>query len=250
MDSSISSHLLVLFAGIFAGFINVVAGGGSLLTVPVLIFIGLPPVMANGTNRIALLAQNAVAIHRFRRKGYFPLRAGIILGAAASLGAVLGSQIAVSISDDLFRKILSGVMILVLFIILLGKHKGGQEGGELPQGKLPLLALIFFFIGIYGGFIQAGTGFLIIAGLSVVGGMGLVSANAVKVMVVFFYTIPALVVFLVNGQIAWSAGLVLALGNMTGALFGAKLSVAGGERWIKIVLTIAVSAMAVRLFFF
>lgn len=80
--------------------------------------------------------------------------------------------------------------------------------------------------------------------------MGLVSANAVKVMVVFFYTIPALVVFLLNGQIAWSTGLVLALGNMTGALFGAKLSVAGGERWIKIILTIAVSAMAIRLFFF
>lgn len=137
METTISSHLLVLFAGIFAGFINVVAGGGSLLTVPVLIFIGLPPVMANGTNRIALLAQNAVAIHRFRRKGYFPIRAGIILGAAASLGAVLGSQIAVSISDDLFRKILSGVMILVLAIILLGKHKEDRKAVSCRRGNSP-----------------------------------------------------------------------------------------------------------------
>ena len=238
----------MLLAGIAAGFINVVAGGGSLLTVPVLIFLGLPPVMANGTNRIAIFSQNIMAIHKFRNTGYFPLKPGIILGLAAAVGAIIGSQIAVEISDELFRKILSGVMVLVLILTLVGRRR--QTDGDSTVQRLPILVPVFFLIGIYGGFIQAGTGFLIMAALSVIGGVNLVVTNVVKVMVIFLYTIPALIVFFINDQIAWLPGIILAIGNTAGAWFGAKFSVKGGERKIKIVLVIAVTAMAVRLFFF
>ena len=240
--------VLIFLAGLGAGFINVVAGGGSLITVPALILFGLPPTLANGTNRVAIFSQNAMAIYRFKNKGYFSLKAGVILGASAALGAIIGSQFAVEISGELFRKILSGIMVLVLILTLFGRGRR-IEGDASPRQKA-ILVPVFFFIGIYGGFIQAGTGFLIIAALSIIGRTNLVRSNSIKVMVIFLYTIPSLIIFFANDQIAWLPGIILALGNTIGAWFGTRFSVEGGEKWIKIILTLAVTAMALRLFFF
>lgn len=241
------SLLLIAGAGTAAGFINVVAGGGSLITVPTMIFLGLPPAMANGTNRIALISQNSMAITRFRRSGYFPLRCGLMLGLAASAGAILGSMIAVRISGALFNRILSGVMLAVLILTLTGKR---SSGASTEIRHMAVLLPVFFVIGIYGGFIQAGVGFLIMGALSRISGTSLVTTNAAKVMIVLLYTFPALAVFLYNGQIAWTAGAVLAVSQAGGAWLGAHFSVRGGDRWIRLVLAAAVSIMAIRLFFF
>ena len=248
MQISLYSLPLIALAGTAAGFINVVAGGGSLITLPTLIFLGLPPAMANGTNRLAQLSQNSVAVYRFRRKGFFPLRTGLILGAAASAGAVIGSRVAVDIAPELFNRILAFVMLVVLILTLTGGERSAQASQQVWRRRLLLPA--FFVIGIYGGFIQAGVGFLIMAVFSRISATSLVHANATKVMVVLIYTFPALAVFLLHGQVDWASGVVLAAGNATGAWLGAHFSVAKGDRWIKAVLTVTVSAMAVRLFFF
>ncbi len=248
MEITLLALPLIAFAGTAAGFINVVAGGGSLITLPTLIFLGLPPAMANGTNRLAQLSQNSVAIYRFRRKGFFPLRSGLLLGAAASGGAIIGSRVAVDISPELFNRILAGVMVAVLVLTLTGADRKPQGPHEIQNWGL--LLPVFFVIGIYGGFIQAGVGFLIMAAFSRLSATSLVLTNATKVMVVLIYTFPALAVFLLHGQVDWAAGVVLAAGNATGAWLGAHFSVARGDRWIKAVLTISVLAMAVRLFFF
>ena len=245
--SIILKYGLVLIAGLAAGFFNVVAGGGSLITVPTLIFLGLPPVMANGTNRIAILSQNITSVNRFKKKGYFSLKTGLILGLIASVGAFIGSSIAVDIPGDLFNKILSGVMILVLFLTLFGKKR---EGTSDIIKNVPLLAVAFFFVGIYGGFIQAGAGFIIIAVFSLISGTTLVRTNSMKVFIVMLYTIPSLIVFIINGQVQWTMGIVLAIGNSAGAWIGTNFSVSKGDKWIKIILTVTVLAMAVKLFFF
>lgn len=245
--SEILKYILVLAAGLVAGFFNVVAGGGSLITVPTMIFLGLPPAMANGTNRIAILSQNITSVQRFKKKGYFSPKTGLILGLVASAGALLGSNLAVDLPGEVFNKILSAVMILVLVLTLFGKKK---EGTKETIENVPLLALAFFFVGIYGGFIQAGVGFIILAVFSIISGTTLVRTNSMKVFIIMIYTIPSLIVFIINGQVQWSTGIVLAVGNSAGAWIGTNFSVNKGDKWIKIILTLTVSAMAVKLFFF
>jgi uncharacterized membrane protein YfcA len=244
------SFFAILSVGIGAGFINVMAGGGSLLTMPMLIFFGLPSAVANGTNRIALMAQNLVAIASFRKSGYFDWKFSTMLAVPALLGSIVGARFAISLPDEVFNKILSVVMLIVLAIIIWKPHKklsNGPAEDTVPR-KIGLV-FIFFLVGIYGGFIQAGVGFIIIAALTLVSGLSLVKINSIKVFVVAIYTTSALVVFIVNNQIHWGYGLTLAAGTSIGAFLGSKFAVKHGEKWVQRILIVAVLIMAVKLLF-
>ena len=242
-------HIVLLFGtGICAGFLNTVAFGGSLLALPVLIFLGLEAAVANGTNRIAIFCQNFSAIMGFRRKGVFDFSYSILLAIPAVIGAVIGAMIAVDIKDATFNLILAVVMITMLVLTLLNpterlkdKIESGQTGSKI------ITMIVFFFIGIYGGFIQAGVGLLIITGLRLLTGMDLVRTNAIKVFVIFFYTVVALGVFILEGKVNWYLGPTLAVGNACGAWLGSHWAVEKGEKWIKVMLVVAVLAFAVRL---
>jgi len=240
---------LVLAAGLAAGFINTLAGGGSLLTIPALIFLGLPPTVANGTNRIAILAQNIVAVGNFRKKGYFDWRAGLLLGATATAGALVGSNIAVELPPEVFTRILSVIMITVLAVTFLGNIK--QKARHIASEELSRpgwLAAAFFFVGIYGGFVQAGVGIIIISVVSLVGRVNLVRTNSIKVFVIMLYTVPALTIFILNGKVNVLYGLLLALGTSAGAFIGSSAAAKKGDRLVRIVMAVAVTAMAVKLF--
>jgi len=239
---------LIIIVGIIAGFFNTVAGGGSLITMPVLIFLGLPSAVANGTNRVALMAQNIVAITNFRHKGYFDWRLGILLAIPAVLGSILGSNIAVSLPDNIFNKILAVIMVIVLIFILWQpqkKLKGKEETLSL-RNKI-ICVIIFFGVGVYGGFMQAGVGFIIIAALTLITGYSLVRINSLKVFVIAIYTISALSVFIWHGKVDWLYGLCLAAGNSLGGYLGSTFSVKKGDKWIKVILIIAVTAMSLKL---
>jgi uncharacterized membrane protein YfcA len=239
---------LVLVVGVAGGFLNTVAGGGSALTMPVLIFLGMPSSVANGTARVAIMLQNLTAVAGFRSKGHFEPALGLQLGLPALAGALVGSRIAVDVPDAVFNAVLAGVMVLVLVSIFFKpKPADGQGSAEPPTGSRRILLMaIFFAIGVYGGFIQAGVGFLIMSSLIFLSGYDLVRVNAVKVVVILVYTVAALTVFLLNGKVEWGPGLTLAVGNSAGAWLGARFSVAGGERWIRAILVVAVLVMAVR----
>lgn len=246
---------LILVSGVFAGFLNTVAGGGSLLTLPVLIFLGLSTADANSTNRVALFVQNASAIMGFRRKGVSDFGYSLLLTVPMLFGAASGALKAVSIGDDWFLRILSGVMIAVLFLTLFNPTKKLQGGVEnLNRKRISIAVVAFWALGYYGGFIHAGNGFLIIAALTTINGLDLVRANAIKVFAIFFYTIIALGVFIVMDvyfdevDIHWGLGLTLAVGNATGAWIGSHWAVDKGEKWIKAVLVVTVLALAIRLF--
>ncbi|MBZ4687220.1 MAG: uncharacterized protein PWQ96_837 [Clostridia bacterium] len=246
---SFESVLLILATGMLAGFFNTMAGGGSLLTMPVLIFLGLPSAVANGTNRIALLIQNIVAVANFRNKGYFDLKLGLMLGIPALLGSIVGANIAVSLNDELFNKILAIVMLVVLFLILKKPHRkltSSEEENVTRKQKIASV-ITFFFIGIYGGFIQAGVGFIIIAALTVLTGMSLVKINSVKVFVILIYMISSLGIFVFNGKVNWILGFTLAIGNSLGAWIGSNFAVKKGDKFIKGILFVAVIAMAAKL---
>ncbi|MBK5252059.1 MAG: sulfite exporter TauE/SafE family protein [Peptostreptococcaceae bacterium] len=241
---------IILLAGTCAGFLNTLAGGGSLITMPILIFMGLPSAVANGTNRIALLFQNTTATYNFKRKGYFDWRLVLMLSAPAILGAALGSSIAVDIPDHIFNRLLAGVMIMVLMLILFKpKTKQKEIVGPMTFKRKMVAIVIFFFVGLYGGIVQAGVGFIIIASLTWITGSDLVRINSIKVFIVAIYTFFALVVFATNGKVDLILGLTLAVGNSLGAWIGSNFAVKKGDRWIRMILAFAVVGMAIKLVF-
>ncbi len=242
-------HVVLLFAvGTIAGVLNVLAGGGSLLTLPVLLFLGLPAPLANGTNRVAILVQNIVAVGGFRSRGVLPLRLALICTAPALLGGALGAQLAVTMDDLLFRRILAGVMLGVCVIMIADPARRLRfDAARLGALRTAVLMASFFGIGVYGGFIQAGVGFLVITGL-LVHGLDLVRINAVKVFVIGAFTVTALAVFIRNGQVDWSLGLALAAGNALGGWIGANLAVSKGHDWIRRLVLVTVVVFAARLF--
>ncbi len=241
-------HALLLFGvGLVAGVLNVLAGGGSLLTLPVLLFLGLPAATANGTNRVAILAQNAVAVQGFQRKGLLPWRLALLCTAPALFGSVLGAQWAVKVDDALFRRILALVMLGVCVVMIADPARRLRfDPARLGPARTAALMVSFFGIGVYGGFIQAGVGFLIITGL-LVHGLDLVRINAVKVFLVGAYTVTALAVFVAHGEIDWRLGLALAAGNALGGWVGTRLAIAKGHAWIRRLVLVVVVLFALRL---
>ena len=237
-------YLLLFLAGIVAGFINSLAGGGSILTLPVLILAGLPSPIANATNRIGILFQTAMAASRFKKHKKLVVKPYIHIIIASIIGAIIGSLFVVNISSNIFDKLLGITFIFILVMILIPRSKM-KAVHKTPKW---VEILIFLCVGLYGGFIQAGIGFILLLTLNFVEDFNLIKANAIKVFIVFCYTIFAIIVFQFAGKIIWSYGLVLAGGNIIGAYIGVKSAIKGGEKLIKIVLSIAIILASLKLF--
>jgi uncharacterized membrane protein YfcA len=245
--TEILTFVCVFAAGLSAGFLNVMAGGGSAITLGVLILLGFDSSVANGTNRIALFAQNISAVTSFRREKYSEFPLSLKLSLFTLPGAILGSIYAVNISHVMFQRILAVVMIFVLATLLLPKSRNNVSGDRGKTARL-LVYPAMFGVGFYGGFVQAGVGFIIMAALRHLMGLDLVRVNMHKVFVVLIYTIPILFVFGLTGNINWVYAICLAAGNAVGAWWSAKVSVVKGEKAVKAVLYIALGMMAVKFF--
>lgn len=242
--------LLLIGAGIFAGSVNTIAGGGSLLTLPLLIFMGLPSSVANGTNRIAIAVSTLSANIGYASKNVVTYPFSIYLGISALFGAILGARIAIEIEGAIFNRILAIIIIMVVMIMVLKPKMAEHLSHERTTGKhLAISLAAFFFIGIYGGFINAGIGFIIMLFLNIFNRMNLVRVNAAKVGIAFIYTIGALATFAVSGNVNWLYGLILAIGTSIGAWTASRFSVDKGEWFIKIVMIIMVMFMALKLWF-
>lgn len=242
---------LLIIVGFIAGVINTLAGGGSLLTLPVLIFMGLPPNIANGTNRIGIVIQMLAGTAGFKSKGITTFPFSIYMGFSALLGSLIGAQIAVDIKGETFNKVLSFVMIAVVLLIVFKPKLKAKELIERTTGKhLWLGCLAFFFFGIYGGFINAGLGFILILFLHFFNHLSLVKSNATKAVVITIYMSGALLVFILNDAVNWKMGLTMAIGTSLGGWFASRFSVKKGDGFIKVFLIVMVSIMAVKLWFF
>ena len=239
-------YIVVIIAGFVAGYINTLAGSGSLVTLPLLIFLGLPPTVANGTNRVAILLQCAVAVGKFKSEKQLDIKNALILSIPAIIGAVIGAQIAADLNETIMRQTIGILMVIMLAVILIRPKRWLEGRNDISESKPSWLRIIVFFgIGLYGGFIQAGVGIFLLSGLVLGAGYNLVRANAAKNLIVLCFTVFALAVFIYNDQVDWKIGLILAIGNMLGAWVAAKMAVkrgAGFVRWI-LIAVIIISAL-------
>jgi uncharacterized membrane protein YfcA len=213
--------------------------------------LGLPPATANGTNRIAIIVSASSANLGFRSKNISSFPLSIYLGIAAFFGALIGSRIAVEIDGLLFNKILAIIMIVVVVLMVFKPNYKADLVQARTTGRTLIWSMVaFFFIGIYGGFINAGIGFIIMLFLNYVNKLDLVRVNATKVTLVLIYTTAALATFILSGHIDLKYGIALAVGNAAGAFFASRYAVKKGEGVIKTVMMVMVVAMSVKLWFF
>jgi uncharacterized membrane protein YfcA len=250
MPDIVITSLILFLVGLVAGTLNIIAGGGSLISLPVMIFMGLPPTVANGTNRVAILVQNIGASWSFHRRGLVTKDWLLLAIPPALIGALLGTVAAVNIGELAFQRVLAVILVAVAAWTVwrpISLHEDGNAA--LPTGKKKLAYIAaFFFIGIYGGFIQAGIGFLLLAATSAAG-FNLIRGNALKVTLVLVFTPLTLVLFAWNGKVEWAMGFALAAGNLLGGLAGVHLQILKGHKWVRGVVTVTVVLFAIRLIF-
>lgn len=246
-------YLLLFAAGLVAGILNVIAGGGSFLTLPMLMFLGLPAGVANGTNRVGILLQNVGAVWSFQRDGVLDWRSLLWAALPSIPGAAVGVWLALIVSDQTFRRILALLMVTLSLWTLWSKGRVALADSPAAvaapsAARLTGVSLAFFFIGVYGGFVQAGVGFLILAATTALG-LDLVRGNAVKVLTALCFTALSLILFAWQGRVDWLMGFVLAAGTMAGGIVGARLTVLKGHAWVRTVVTVAMIVFALKLWF-
>jgi uncharacterized protein len=249
-EMTVSIVVLCAIGGLIAGIVNTVAGGGSLLTLPILIFAGLPPKIANGTNRIPILIQNIFAVTRFSRGKVLRWRAGVSLAIPAAIGAAGGAVTAAILGEIAFRRVLAGVLLIVLVPVFLKPEKRLASAGAGTGRVTPLSMILFLGVGFYGGFVQAGVGFLILGVTVLACGFDLVRANAIKVLIVLLYTAIVVPVFILNDLVEWYPALAMSVGQAAGGWLGAHLAIKKGVPFIRVVLVVVSILAAIKLLFY
>lgn len=241
--------MLLIVSGVLVGFINTLAGGGTIISLSLFMFMGLPANIANGTNRIAVILQNITSVSEFGRKKMLDFKKGTALAIPTIVGAIVGAQIATDLDEEIFEKALAVVMIVMVYFIVVKPSKWIKGQQSLMEKKVSWFQiLIFFLIGVYGGFVQVGVGYFILAGVVLGAGYDLVKANAIKVWIVLLYTPMALLVFILNNQVRWDYGLVHAIGNIIGAFVASRFAVTWGANFVRWVMIIIIAVTVLHLF--
>jgi len=248
MIADLIAYLIALVAGVAAGFINTLAGSGSFLTLPALVWLGLPTQVANATNRVGILIAAIVASRSFPKDFGLPRSDLTRLFIPCSIGAAIGAIVAARMDPRAMDQTVGVLMLIMLIFILWKRGKTAPPSGSVgPRGATTFW--IFLGIGIYGGFIQAGVGIFLLAGLVSNIRLPLRRANAVKLLLVLVFTIPAFLIFVYEGQIRWGIGLFMAVGQALGAWIAARFasSSPSADVWIQRLLVVVLTATSLRL---
>jgi len=248
MELTWVSIIILVFSGIIVGFINTLAGGGTVVSLSVFMFLGLPPIVANGTNRVAIVFQNATAVAYFQKNKLIDWHFIIRLAAPIILGSLAGSALAGFLSYKLFQNIFAGVVILFGISMLFNPDRYLHERKDLVERKISVLQYLFyFFIGVYGGFVHVGIGYLFLAVLVLCNGYDLLQANILKNVFVLLYIPFSLVVYVWQGNVYWHFGLIHAVGNIIGASVAAHLAIKKGAPFIRYVVLALVGIVILQL---
>ncbi|MCK5781940.1 MAG: sulfite exporter TauE/SafE family protein [Flavobacteriales bacterium] len=243
---SLGEIIALIIAGIMVGFINTLAGGGSIISLSILMFLGLPTGVANGTNRIAITLQTITATINFKKQNILDSDKGIRLAIPTVIGSVLGAMIAVDLNEDIFEKAIAVVMIVMVVFIFIKPNRWLVNHQDLIDQKITIWQyILFFFIGIYGGFLHIGIGYLLLTSIVLGVGYDLVKANAIKILIVMMYVPFSLAVFIWNDEVNYKYGFTLAIGNVIGAYVASKYAIKRGAefvRWVILAVVLLTSA--------
>ena len=236
---------LLIGTGIIAGFINILAAGGSFLTIPALMLFGIPADIANATNRVGVFLQAVEGVRGFGSRGMLDVKSIIPILVPTLTGSLLGSLLASYLSADILEPVILTTLISMALLMVLKPSfvTPPKEMVPLSPWKSPMGFMGLFLSGVYGGFIQAGVGFVLIAALCGSLRYDLVRANALKMAATAVFTTVSLVVFISRDQILWVPGLLLALGSVIGARLAVKFALTVKQdvlRWFLLVVVIAV----------
>lgn len=234
-SADLGSITILVSVGCLAGFLNTIAGGGSMLSLPTLLFLEVPSAIANGTNRIAIIAQALPAAIVYFRKGFRDIAQSVFLSILLIPGSILGAYIGTQIEDKTFDRIVATILAVTAISMLFGKANKGNESKKARDGSIKRRHLVYplvFLLGFYGGFIHIGIGFLIIFILHKIGGLSLIATNTHKILIVVPYSVASLLIFWGEVSVLWYAGISLALGNMFGGWIGAHLTIKDEGKYI------------------
>jgi uncharacterized membrane protein YfcA len=241
--------IALIISGLFVGFINTLAGGATIISLSIFMMFGLPANVANGTNRIAAFLQTLVAVGSFKKQKILEEKKGIKLGIPAAIGSIIGAKIAIDLDEKIIEKAVAVIMLIMLVFILYKPKRWLKQNDELVAKKVSIFQIIlFFFIGVYGGFIHAGVGYLLIAGVVVSAGYDLVKANAIKNLIVLMYVPFTLLIFIISNQVNYKYGLIHAIGNIIGAYFASKFAVSWGPNFVKWLMVVVILFLSAQMF--
>lgn len=246
---TLAEIILLIVSGLLVGFINTLAGGGSIISLSILMFLGLPANVANGTNRVAIFLQNIAAVGSFKQQKVLDQKKGFWLAIPATIGSVIGAWIATDMNEEIIEKAIAIVMLIMMIVILYKPQRWLKGKKELQDKKVTIGQMILFFvIGIYGGFLHMGVGYALLAGIVLGAGYDLVKANAIKVFIILIWSPVILVVFMINGQVNYLYGIILSIGNIIGALIASRLAVKQGANFVRWVIIAVILLTAAHVF--
>ncbi|MDR0604338.1 MAG: sulfite exporter TauE/SafE family protein [Bacteroidales bacterium] len=247
-ELNVELFIILIISGIVVGFINTLAGGGTIISMSLFMMLGLPPVMANGTNRIPVILQNLVSVINFYMDKKLDVKKSICCSIPVALGSILGSCLSIVVPDSIFMGFFVIIMVIMLLLMFLKPDKWLKGDITKMNRSVSLLQLFFYFlIGIYAGFIHIGMGYFLLAVLVLMGGFDLLRANAIKSFIVLFYAPFSLIIFISQGEINYEFGFIHAIGNMIGAYIASKWAVNWGMNFIRwvVVIFIVISCLHV-----
>jgi len=209
------NFMLLAIVGAVAGFLNVLAGGGSALTIPLMIFLGYDATVANGSNRIAIQVEALTAVAAYKKQKHSDFPFSLRLSLMTLPGGILGAFYAVKIDDALFTKILGVVMILIIITLIFPKSEVIEHAKNNKWSSC---------------------------------GMDLIKIDMHKVFIVMVFTVPAVIMFIWTGNVNWFAAVALSIGMMAGTFAAVKVSLKKGEKFVRLMLGVSLLIIAVKLF--
>lgn len=245
----IMNLLIIFFVGIIAGSLGTLVGGGSLITIPTLILLGLPPHTAIGTDRLGATGIGSAGWYKFHKKRMIDYRIGFILGIPTMLGSLLGANLVLQINEAILKQAVAIITIIILVFLITVKPKMGiEKTNHMVKNHEYLIGGVSgFFLGIYGGFYGAGTAtFLSYILILLFRQTFLECAATVKIAALLMCAMAASI-FAINGAIDYSLAISMFIGSFIGSYIGAHYSDTIGNVWIKRLFFVIVLIMAIKL---
>lgn len=248
MELTWTTAIILIISGIMVGFINTLAGGGTVISISLFMFLGLPPVVANGTNRIPIIFQTITAVILYQKKKLIDWGKGIRLSIPIILGNITGAFLAGSLPNKIFSYIFAGIVVLFGVSMFFNPSKWLKENKALQVKPVTIIQYVtYYFLGIYAGFVHVGIGYFYLGMLVLVSGYDIVKANVLKIVFVMCSVPFSLMVFAAQGHVDWGAGLVHSIGNIIGASIGVNFAIKKGGNFVRYIILALVLLVVLQL---